>query len=127
MSARFMTVFGVIALVLAAAGIFAVMAYSVMQRTHEIGVRMTLGAQKPAVVRLVVGYAIKLAVVGLAIGLPIVFLMTRFLSSVLFGVVRVDALTFTALTLLALVAALAAYIPACWATRVDPLAALRYE
>jgi len=123
-----MTVFGVIALVLAAAGIFAVMAYSVMQRTHEIGVRMTLGAQKPAVVRLVVGYAIKLAVLGLAIGLPIAFLMTRFLSSVLFGVVRVDALTFTALTfLLALVAALAAYIPACWATRVDPLAALRYE
>jgi len=80
------------------------------------------------VLRLVVGYAIKLAVVGLTIGLSIALLMTRFLTSFLFGVVRVDALTFTALTLLlALIAALAAYIPACWATRVDPLVALRCE
>ena len=128
MAARFMTAFGAIALVLAAAGIFAVMAYSVIQRTHEIGVRIALGAQKRAVLRLVVGYAIKLAVVGLTIGLSIALLMTRFLTSFLFGVVRVDALTFTALTLLlALIAALAAYIPACWATRVDPLVALRCE
>ena len=127
-SARMMIAFGAIALVLAAAGIFAVMAYSVMQRTHEIGVRMALGAQKPAVIRLVVGYAIKLAVIGLAIGLPVAFLMTRFLTSFLFGVVRMDISTFAALTLLlAVVAAVAAYIPARWATRVDPLVALRYE
>ena len=127
-SARMMIVFGINALVLAAAGIFAVMAYSVMQRTHEIGVRMALGAQNVDVVRLVVGYAIKLAVIGLAIGVPCALLMTHALTSFLFGVVRIDALTFGALTvLLALVAALAAYIPARWATNVDPLVALRYE
>jgi len=127
-SARFMIAFGVIALVLAAAGIFAVMAYSVMQRTHEIGVRMALGAQNAAVMRLVVGYAVKLAVIGLAIGLPVALLMTRFLTSFLFGVVRMDALTFLALTLLlALVSALAAYIPGRWAISVDPLVALRHE
>jgi len=127
-SARMMITFGIIALALAAAGIFAVMAYSVMRRTHEIGVRMAMGAQKAAVVRLVVGYAVKLAVLGLAIGIPIALLMTRFLTRFLFGVVRVDALTFAALTLLlALVAALAAYLPARRATRVDPLVALRCE
>jgi len=127
-SARMMLVFGAIALILAAAGIFAVMAYSVRQRTHEFGVRMALGAQQQDMLRLVVGYAFRLAVVGLAVGIPCALALTRALSSLLFGIVRLDLWMFAALTiLLALIAALAACLPARWATRVDPLEALRYE
>ena len=127
-SARMMLVFGLIALVLAAAGIFAVMAYSVSQRTHEIGVRMALGAQRVDVLRLVVTSAVKMAAVGLTIGVVIALILTYVLSSMLFGVIRMDAIVFALLTLvLASIAALAAYIPARWATRVDPMQALRYE
>jgi putative ABC transport system permease protein len=127
-SARMMMVFGIIALVLAAAGIFAVMAYSVAQRTHEIGVRMALGARRIDVLRLVVASAIKMASAGLAIGTCIALLLTHALSSLLFGVIRIDAIVFVLLTLvLAGVAAVAAYIPARWATKVDPMQALRYE
>jgi putative ABC transport system permease protein len=127
-SAQMMTVFGVIALVLATAGIFAVMAYSVAQRTHEIGVRMALGAQRLDVLRLVVRSAIKMAVVGLAIGVCLALLLTRALSSVLFGLIGIDVPVFVLLTLvLATVAAVAAYVPARWATKVDPMQALRYE
>ncbi|MBZ5654976.1 MAG: ABC transporter permease [Acidobacteriia bacterium] len=127
-SARMMLVFGFIALILAAAGIFAVMAYSVSQRTHEIGVRMALGAQRVDVLRLVVTSAVKMAAVGLTIGIAVALILTYVLSSMLFGVIRMDAIVFALLTLvLASVAALAAYIPARWATRVDPIQALRYE
>ena len=127
-SARMMFVFGVVALVLSASGIFALMTYSVTQRTHEIGVRMALGAQRADVLRLVVGYAIKLTLAGLAIGVPFALALTGALSSVLFGVVRIDTPVFALFTfLLALVAALAAYIPARRATQVDPMVALRYE
>jgi len=123
-----MLVFGFCALTLAAAGIFAVMAYSVRQRTHEIGVRMALGARRVDVLRLVVGFALKVTVVGLLIGLSLATLLTRALSSALFGVVQTDALTFALLTfLLAAVAATAAYMPARWAMQVDPMVALRYE
>lgn len=127
-SARMMMVFGFVALVLAAAGIFALMAYSVAQRTHEIGVRMALGAQRTDVLGLVVGYAVKLAVIGLAIGIPVSLAMTSALSRLLFGIVRMDALTLAGLTvLLTAVATLAAYVPARRAATVDPLVALRHE
>jgi putative ABC transport system permease protein len=127
-TAQMMLVFGFSALLLAAAGIFAVMAYSVTQRTHEIGVRIALGARRADVLRLVVGFAMKMAAVGLVIGLVLATLLTRALSSALFGVVQTDVATFTVLTfLLAAVAVLAAYIPARWATKVDPMVALRYE
>jgi putative ABC transport system permease protein len=127
-SAQMMLVFGFSALALAAAGIFAVMAYSVTQRTHEIGVRIALGARPVNVLVLVVGFAMKMATVGLAIGLAMSVLLTRALSSALFGVFRADPISFAVLTLLlAAVAAMAAYIPARWATKVDPMVALRYE
>ena len=127
-SARMMFIFGIVALVLSASGIYALMSYSVTQRTHEIGVRMALGAKRVDVLRLVVGYAIKLAAIGLAIGVPVALALTRAISSVLFGVVRIDTPVFALFTLLlALVAVTAAYIPARRATRVDPMVALRYE
>jgi len=127
-SADMMTVYGLIALALSASGIFALMAYSVSQRTHEIGVRMALGAQHKDVLRMVVGRALTLALIGLAIGVPAALALTRALSSVLFGVTQVDTQIFLGFTLLlAFVAAFAAYIPARWATKVDPLVALRYE
>jgi putative ABC transport system permease protein len=127
-SARMMMIFGFTALVLAAAGIFAVMLYSVTQRTHEIGVRMALGARRFDVLRLVVGKAVSLAAIGLAIGVSMGLLLAHALSSLLFGVIRIDAAVFVLLTIiLAAVAALAAYIPARWAMKVDPMQALRYE
>jgi len=127
-SARFMTGFGILALILAAAGIFAVMAYSVLERTHEIGLRMALGAGRADVYSLVIGNAAKLAALGLGIGVAGALALTRLLTSLLFGVVRMDLLTFVGLTaLLAAVAALAAYVPASWAVKVDPMEALRYE
>jgi putative ABC transport system permease protein len=127
-SARMMLIFGAIALTLAAAGIFAVMAYSVSQRTHEIGVRMALGARRTDVLQLVITSATKMAAMGLAIGLCVSIFLARALSSALFGVVQVDTPILVALTvLLSLVAGIAAYVPARWATRVDPLQALRYE
>ncbi len=127
-SARMMFVFGVVALVLSASGIYALMTYSVTQRIHEIGVRMALGAERGDVLRLVVGYAIKLTIAGLAIGVPVALALSHALSSALFGVVRIDTPVFALFTLLlALVAALAAYIPARRATKVDPMEALRYE
>jgi len=127
-TARLMLVFGFSALTLAAAGIFAVMAYSVTQRTHEIGVRIALGARRVDVLRLVVGFAMKMAAVGLVIGLLLAALLTRALSSALFGVVQTDVATIALLTsLLAAVAVMAAYLPARWAMKVDPMVALRYE
>jgi putative ABC transport system permease protein len=104
------------------------MSYSVTQRTHEIGVRMALGAARSDVLRLVIASAAKMAGAGLAIGLVLATLMARGLESVLFGLIQVDTPVLVMLTaLLATVAALAAYIPARWATKVDPMQALRYE
>ncbi len=128
LAAMLMAVFGLIALILSAVGVYAVMAYSVSQRTHEIGVRMALGASCSDVMRMVVGNALRLAGAGLAIGLPAAFALSNLMSSVLFGMVALDATTFLAFTaLLVAVSLLASYIPARKAARIDPMIALRYE
>ena len=126
--AAMMAVLGGIALVLASVGVFGVMSYSVSERVHEFGVRMSLGAQTVDIVRMVLRSGMLLTILGLAIGLPIAFALARGLSSVLFGVEATDPFSFIGLPLLlAGVAALASYLPARRAARVDPLVALRYE
>ena len=126
--AAMMTVLGGIALVLASVGVFGVMSHSVSERVHEIGVRMSLGAQTADIVHMVLRSGMLLTVLGLAIGLPLAFALARALSSVLFGVEAADPFSFIGLPLLlAGVAALASYLPARRAARVDPLVALRYE
>ena len=120
--------FGVLALVLAAVGIYGVMSYVVAGRTREIGLRMALGAQSGNVRRLILRQGMMLATIGSIIGLGIAFLATRFLKSVLYGVDAMDPTTFVGVTLLlAAVALLACWIPALRASRVDPMVALRAE
>ena len=98
------------------------------QRTREIGIRMALGAQTGAVLKLAVGYGLKLVIAGIVIGLIAAFALTRVMSTLLFGVTATDPTTFTLISLLLVaVAALASYVPARRATRVNPIIALRYE
>ena len=121
-------IFAGLALVLAAVGIYGVMSYSVVQRTREIGIRMALGAQRADMLKMTVRQGLKLVLVGLTLGLAAAFILTRVMSTLLFGISATDPVTYVTISLILLaVAAAASYIPALRATKVDPMVALRYE
>jgi putative ABC transport system permease protein len=120
--------FSTVAMLLSAAGIYGVTAYAVTQRTHELGIRIALGAQVSDVLKMILGQGMAVIGIGMVLGLAASFALVRLLRSLLFGVGENDPLTFVAITLvLLLVALIACYIPARRATKVDPLESLRYE
>ena len=120
--------FAVVALVLAAVGIYGIVSYSVTQRTHEIGLRMALGARRSDVLGTVIGQGLVMTSMGLGIGLLLALALSRVLSSLLYEVSSTDAFTYIGVTLILIAVAVAAsFVPAFRATRVDPVTALRYE
>jgi predicted permease len=124
----FVGAFGLLALVLAAVGVYGVISYSTRQRTQELAIRLALGAESREVFRLVLSQGLRLALIGISIGLVVSILLTRFLKDLLVGVTSTDMLTFAMVSvLLCLVALLACFVPAWRATKVDPMAALRYQ
>jgi ABC-type antimicrobial peptide transport system permease subunit len=124
----FVGALGVLALVLAAVGIYGVTSYTTRQRTHEIGIRLALGASRPSILRLVLGRAMLLTSLGFVLGLALSLGVTRFMKSLLLGISNTDAVTFVGVALLlGAVAFAASFIPARRAMRVDPLRALKYE
>jgi predicted permease len=123
-----LAVFAGLSLLMAGLGLYALVSYTVAQRTHEIGIRMSLGAQSSQVLALMIGYGLKLALIGVALGAAVAFILARLLSSQLYGVGTFDFGTFVLMGLgLALAAVAASYVPARRAARVDPMVALRYE
>jgi putative ABC transport system permease protein len=123
-----LAIFAAVALVLASVGLYGVMNYSATQRTHEVGIRMALGATRGDIMRLVVGNGMLLTLIGIGIGVVASAALTRVMQSFLFGIGATDAVTFLAVSaLLGTVALIANYIPAHKATRVNPTIALRYE
>jgi putative ABC transport system permease protein len=123
-----LTMFGALALLLAGIGIYGVLSYSVGQRTREIGIRMALGATRKNVLMLVLAQGLRLGLLGVALGLAFAFVLTRWMSTLLFEVTSDDPVTFSCVALLLCAVALfACYLPARRATEVDPMVALRYE
>jgi putative ABC transport system permease protein len=119
---------GILGLFLASLGIYGVMSYSVTQRTHELGVRIALGANRSDILKLVLGQGLRISLVGLAVGLAIALAVTRVIAAMLYGVKPTDPVTFGSVSLLlAAVALIASYLPARRAAKVEPLIALRYE
>ncbi len=128
MAASFSLAFGVLAILLSAVGLYSVMAYVVSQRTREVGIRMALGANRADVMKMITAQGMRLAVIGVGVGLVLSLVLALFLSSLLIGVSGYDVTTFAIVSaLLVLVALIACYLPARRATRIDPLVALRYE
>jgi putative ABC transport system permease protein len=126
--ALLMGVLGAVALLLAAMGIYGVISYLVAQRTREMGIRLALGAQRHDILKLVLGQGLALTMIGVAAGLTLAFALTRFLSSLLYGVGAADPITFAVIALLfAAVALTASYLPARRAMKVNPITALRHE
>ena len=124
----FVGAFGLLALTLAGVGIYGVISYTTRQRTRELAIRLAFGAEPGEVFRLVLGQGLRLALIGIAIGLVVSVLLTRFLKDLLFGVTSTDVVTFSTVSvLLCLVALVACFVPAWRATQVDPMTALRYE
>jgi putative ABC transport system permease protein len=127
-AATVLGVFGLVALMLAAIGVYGITSYAVAQRTHEIGIRLALGAQLSDVLRLVLRQGLILTIIGVALGLLGAYLATRAITSVLYGVSATDPFTFIFVSgLLIVVALIACYVPARRATKVEPLVALRNE
>jgi putative ABC transport system permease protein len=123
-----MGIFGMVALVLSSIGVYGVLSESVAQRTREIGIRLALGAETPALMKLIIGHALKLTAIGLAIALPVSLAISRAMTSLIFGVVSMNVTIFAAFAVVLLLVALGAgYLPARRAMHVDPMVALRYE